>query len=194
MKAKFQLMKLFTGFIFLIFFSNSILAQNWELTIDTKEGGKGKVIIKLLPDVAPNHVERIKKLTNEGKYNQIAFHRAIGGFMVQSGDIQYGRKENYNHARVGTGKSSYPDLYAELSEIAFDTGVVGMARGGRYINSANSQFFIMTDRHPSLDSLYSVFGIVVEGMDVIRDIKLGPQFKNGKVDDPDFIVEAKIID
>lgn len=172
-------------------FTAQAFAENLVLHIDTQEGGESTIVIKLLPELAPKHVERIKTLVGEGAYDQVAFHRALGGFMVQTGDVQYGKKDNYNAAKAGTGGSSYPKLYAELSEVAFDAGVVGMARG-RYIHSANSQFFIMTDRHPSLDNQYTVIGTVIEGMEAVRDIKLGSRSSQGKVDSPDFILKAEI--
>jgi peptidyl-prolyl cis-trans isomerase B (cyclophilin B) len=163
-----------------------------QLKIKTQKG-KGTVLIKLLPDVAPKHIERIKTLTNEGKYDNATFHRVIPGFMAQTGDVAYGRKGQYDDQKVGTGGSSYRDLYAELSEIPFKTGVVGMARQ-RYIHSANSQFFIMTSYHPNLNSRYTVVGVVVEGMDYIKQLKPGSQDKDqGKVTNPDHIISAKII-
>ncbi|MBX2809304.1 MAG: peptidylprolyl isomerase [Cellvibrionaceae bacterium] len=169
-----------------------VQADYLSLDIETRQG-QGTVLIQLLPHLAPKHVERIKQLTAEGAYDQIAFHRAIGGFMIQTGDVRYGRRDNYDHTKVGTGSSPYPDLYAEISEVAFASGVVGMARG-RYINSANSQFFIMTDRHPSLDGKYTVIGAVKKGMDVVRQIALGSPARQGKVDAPDFIIKATIVD
>lgn len=162
-----------------------------KLDIVTQKG-KGTVLIKLLPDVAPNHVKRIKRLTQEGAYDNVAFHRVIAGFMAQTGDVKYANKNNYDHKNAGTGGSAYDNLYAELSEIPFERGVVGMARN-RYIHSANSQFFIMTATHRNLNGRYTVVGIVLEGLELVRELKSGSQEVQGKVTDPDYIAKASII-
>ncbi len=98
------------------------------IVIDTT---KGRIVVKLRPDLAPHHVERIKLLAKEGFYNNVPFHRVIDGFMAQTGD-----GKNFN----GTGGSKYPDLAAEFSNVPFKRGIVGMARAGSP-DSANSQFF-----------------------------------------------------
>lgn len=162
-----------------------------ELEIQTQKG-VGKVLIRLLPDVAPKHVVRIKKLTTEGAYNNVAFHRVIAGFMAQTGDIEFANRDRYDDKKAGTGGSEYPNLYAELSEIPFTTGVVGMARN-RYIHSANSQFFIMTATHPSLNSRYTVIGVVEKGLDWVRQLKSGSQTGQGKVNEPDYIIKASLV-
>ncbi|MEO0912354.1 MAG: peptidylprolyl isomerase, partial [Pseudomonadota bacterium] len=103
----------------------------------------GEVVLKLLPDVAPSHVERIKVLAREGKYDNVAFHRVIDGFMAQTGDVANANMEkDYNPGRAGTGGSDLPDVPAEFSKVPFDRGALGMARSSNP-NSANSQFFIM---------------------------------------------------
>jgi peptidylprolyl isomerase len=161
-----------------------------KLEIVTKTG-EGTVLIKLLPDVAPKHVERIKLLANEGAYNNVVFHRVIPNFMAQTGDVKYGNRDHLDDRLVGTGESSYADLYAELSEIPFTVGVVGMARS-RYINSANSQFFIMTSPTSSLNGKYTVVGTVTEGLNVIKGLSTGSG-DSGKVASPDFIRKASIL-
>ncbi|MGH1441347.1 MAG: peptidylprolyl isomerase [Cellvibrionaceae bacterium] len=177
----------------LLLCSVQVAAAGNTLKLDVvTQKGKGTILIRLLPDIAPNHVKRIKKLTSEGAYDNVAFHRVIAGFMAQTGDVQYANKSRYDHKNAGTGGSTYPNLYAELSEISFKTGVVGMARN-RYIHSANSQFFIMTETHPNLNGRYTVVGIVEKGLELVRKLKSGSQEVKGKVTDPDYIKKASII-
>jgi peptidylprolyl isomerase len=130
------------------------------IVIDTS---KGRVVVQLRTDLAPNHAERIKQLARDGYYNNVPFHRVIEGFMAQTGD-----GKNFN----GTGGSKYPNLKAEFSNVPFTRGVVGMARAGDP-NSANSQFFIMFSDYPSLNGKYTVIGNVVSGMDVVDKLKRG---------------------
>jgi len=138
----------------------------------------GRVTIELLPDIAPKHVERIKKLTREGFYDGVSFHRVIDGFMAQTGDP----------TGTGTGGSDYPDLPAEFSQYNYKRGTLGMART-MDPNSANSQFFIcFTDDGCSfLTGQYTVFGQVTDGMPFIDAIKKGEPPAN-----PDKIVKALI--
>ena len=138
----------------------------------------GTVTIQLLPDVAPKHVERMKELARAGKYDNVAFHRVIEGFMAQTGDVEFG-KLGGNMSRAGMGGSARPDLKAEFSDIPFDRGVVGMARS-QNPNSANSQFFIMFDEGYFLNGQYTVVGRVTEGMEVVDAIKRGTG-QNGMV-------------
>jgi peptidylprolyl isomerase len=146
------------------------------------ETKNGRVVIRLRNDLAPGHAARIKQLVRDGFYNNVPFHRVIGGFMAQTGDGQYGN---------GTGGSKYGPLKAEFSAVPFTRGVVGMARTSDP-NSANSQFFIMFDTASSLDNKYTVIGQVVSGMDVVDKIKKGPPEANGSVTDPDKIVKMTI--
>jgi peptidylprolyl isomerase len=143
--------------------------------------GAGRVIIRLRPDLAPKHAERIKTLTREKFYDNAPFHRVIAGFMAQTGDP----------TGTGTGKSKYPDLPAEFSRVPFTRGIVGMARS-QSPNSANSQFFIMYGDAPSLNGQYTVIGEVVSGMDVVDRIKKGPETNNGIVSNPDRIVRVQV--
>src|SRR5436190_17698237 len=147
--------------------------------LDTKYG---RVIIRLRPDLAPKHAERIKTLAREHYYDNVPFHRVIAGFMAQTGDGQRGD---------GTGKSKYPDLPAEFSKVPFTRGVVGMARA-QSPNSANSQFFIMFGETPSLNGQYTVVGEVVSGMEAIDRVKKGAAADNGAVTDPDRIVRMEV--
>lgn len=141
----------------------------------------GTVIIELYPNKAPNHVARIKQLTNQGFYNGLPFHRVIADFMVQTGDPN----------GDGTGGSSLPNLKAEFNDIKHVRGVVSMARAADP-NSANSQFFIMLGDAPSLDGQYSAFGRVISGMEYVDKIKKGDPYNNGIVSDPDVIISMKV--
>ncbi|MEX2630692.1 MAG: peptidylprolyl isomerase [Tistlia sp.] len=141
----------------------------------------GPVVIELFPDVAPNHVERVKTLTREGFYDGLKFHRVIEGFMAQTGDPR----------GDGTGGSELPDLKAEFSRIPFEKGTLGMARS-QSPDSANSQFFIVFERSEWLDGQYTVFGQVVEGMENVDLVKKGERNANGKVRNPDVIESMKV--
>ena len=151
----------------------------------------GDIKIELFPDVAPKHVERIKTLANEGKYDNVVFHRVIEGFMAQTGDVQYGNSssDKFDLNRAGTGGSSLPDLPAEFSDIPHEKGVLSMARSSDP-NSGNSQFFICFESAPHLDRNYTVFGKVVEGIEFIEMIKRG-EGSNGAVSNPDKIISFK---
>ncbi len=152
----------------------------------------GNVVIALRPDLAPKHVERIKKLVRDGEYDNVAFHRVIDGFMAQTGDVEFGDvKDSFNAGRAGTGGSSLPDLPAEFSDEHFVRGTVGMARA-QDPDSANSQFFIMFAPAPNLDNAYTVVGEVEEGMEYVDQIKKGDPALNGVVSEPDRIVDARI--
>jgi peptidylprolyl isomerase len=142
----------------------------------------GRVAIKLRPDLAPQHAERIKTLAREKFYDNAPFHRVIPGFMAQTGDGSRGD---------GTGGSKYPNLTAEFSNVPFKRGIVGMARASSP-NSANSQFFIMYADAPSLNGQYTVIGEVVSGMEVVDKIKKGSESNNGVVSNPDRIVRMQV--
>jgi len=141
------------------------------LTLDT-----GPVTIKLRPDLAPGHVDRIKELAREGFYDGVVFHRVIDGFMAQGGDP----------TGTGTSGSDKPNLKAEFSRESHKRGVCSMARTSAP-NSANSQFFICLDDATFLDGQYTVWGEVVEGMDAVDALPKGePPRAPGK------IVSAKV--
>jgi cyclophilin family peptidyl-prolyl cis-trans isomerase len=159
------------------------------LTIQLKDG---PVVIKLSPEIAPQNVARIKALATSGKYNDVAFHRVMDGFMAQTGDVQFGNMhKGFDAMRVGTGGSSAPDLPAEFSNIPFDRGVVGMARSSDP-NSANSQFFIVFAPSYFLNGQYTVVGKVVSGMDKVDKIKRGADDNNGAVAKPDRMLRVTI--
>ena len=152
----------------------------------------GDVIIELFNDIAPNHVERFKKLSFEKKYDGVVFHRVIDGFMAQVGDVQFGNSssDNFDLNRAGTGGSDLPNLKAEFNDIPHVKGILSMARSSDP-NSANSQFFICFDTAPFLDRQYTVFGKVIEGMEFVDKIKRGDSNNNGSVEDPDKIISFK---
>ena len=133
----------------------------------------GTVAIELLPDVAPQHSERMKELARSGQYDNVVFHRVIDGFMAQTGDVEHGNAEkDFNLRRAGTGGSQHPDLPAEFSKLPHDRGTLGAARS-QNPNSANSQFFInFTDNH-FLNGQYTVYGRVVSGMEHVDAITRG---------------------
>ena len=159
------------------------------MVIELKDGD---VTIALRPDLAPKHVEQIKALVREGAYDNVAFHRVIGGFMAQTGDVQFGDMENgFDPDRAGMGGSEKPDLPAEFSDVPYVRGVVGMARA-MDPNSANSQFFIMFGAAPSLDGKYTVVGAVESGMEHVDAIKKGDPSQNGMVQEPDRMVKVRI--
>lgn len=148
------------------------------LFLDLKDG---RVVIKMRPDIAPKHVERIKKLTREGFYNGTVFHRVIRGFMAQGGDP----------TGTGMGGSDYPDLPAEFSNEPHVEGTLSMARS-RSPHSANSQFFIVFKRAGHLDGQYTVWGHVIEGMEFVHKIKKGSSYNNGQVTNPDKIIKMQV--
>ncbi|HZG31588.1 peptidyl-prolyl cis-trans isomerase B (cyclophilin B) [Ensifer adhaerens] len=152
------------------------------------ETTKGKVVIQLLPDLAPGHVARIKELAREGAYDGVVFHRVIEDFMAQTGDVKFGKTggKDFNPARAGMGGSEKPDLKAEFSNMSHVRGTCSMARS-QNPNSANSQFFICFTDAPWLNRQYSVWGQVIEGMDNIDKIERGEPVRN-----PDTITSMKV--
>jgi cyclophilin family peptidyl-prolyl cis-trans isomerase len=140
------------------------------------ETTKGRIVIAMRPDLAPKHVEHIKKLVREGFYDGIVFHRVIDGFMAQTGCP----------SGTGTGSSSYPNLEAEFSAEPHVRGVCSMARASSP-DSANSQFFICFDDAGFLDKKYSVWGKVTEGMENVDKIKRGEPVQN-----PDKMVSVRV--
>ena len=152
----------------------------------------GDIKIELFDDVAPNHVKRIKQLAKDGKYDGVVFHRVIDGFMAQTGDVQFGNSTNdqFNLKRAGMGGSDLPDLKEEFSDLPHERGTLSMARS-QDPNSANSQFFICFKEASFLDRQYTVFGKVIEGMDIVDKIKRGDQNNNGSVSNPDKIISLK---
>ena len=152
----------------------------------------GDVKIELFEDIAPNHVKRIKELAEKGMYDNVVFHRVIDGFMAQTGDVKFGKSDanDFDLRRAGMGGSDLPDLKQEFSSLPHDRGTLSMARSSDP-NSANSQFFICFKPAPFLDRQYTVFGKVIEGMDLVDKIKRGDESNNGSVTEPDKIISFK---
>lgn len=147
----------------------------------------GTVVIELLTEIAPKHCERMKELARAGKYDNVAFHRVIDGFMAQTGDVEHANMENgWNPRRAGTGGSDLPDLPAEFSSIPHDRGTLGAARSSNP-NSANSQFFINFKDNHFLNRQYTVYGHVVSGMEHVDAITRGEPPAN-----PDRMISVKV--
>ena len=147
----------------------------------------GRVVIELLPDVAPQHVARMKELARAGKYDNVAFHRVIEGFMAQTGDVAHANMEkDYNPGRAGTGGSDKPDLPAEFSKLPHDRGTIGAERS-QNPNSANSQFFINFKDNHFLNGQYTVYGRVISGMEHVDKIAKGEPPAN-----PDRMISVKV--
>lgn len=145
------------------------MADAETLTFSLSTGGD--VVIKLRPDLAPGHVERISSLAREGFYDGVVFHRVIPGFMAQGGDP----------TGTGTGGSELPDLKAEFSSEPHVRGTCSMARTNNP-NSANSQFFICFDDARFLDNQYTVWGQVESGMEYVDGLPVGePPREPGKI-------------
>ena len=177
-------------YLFILFFSlNTQLIGKENLMILKLK--YGEVTLELYSDKAPNHVKRFKELADQGKYDNVVFHRVIDGFMAQTGDVKFGNSSSpdFNISLAGTGGSDLPDLKSEFSEIAHTRGTLSAARSADP-NSANSQFFICFDEAPHLDRQYSAFGKVVKGMEFIDMIKKGEP-NSGTVSDPDKIISLR---
>lgn len=136
------------------------------------ETDHGNITIEFFEDVAPKHVANFKKLASQGFYDSTAFHRVIPGFVIQGGDpsTKHGDPSSW-----GMGQPDQPTVPAEFSKIHHARGIVSMARKGNDINSATSQFFICVAGVPHLDGQYTVFGKVIEGMDVVDKIVAVPR-------------------
>ena len=155
---------------------------------DAKGESKGRVTIELRPDLAPNHVARIKELAREGAYDGVVFHRVIEGFMAQGGDVENGNTNspNFNPGRAGMGGSKKPNLKQEFSKEPHVRGVCSMARS-QNPDSANSQFFICFGDATFLDRQYTVWGKVTDGMDIVDGIKRGEPVR-----EPDKIARMQV--
>ena len=177
--------KLITKFLILFFIlTNNTIAKDNIMILKLKDGD---VKIELFEKVAPNHVQRIKQLAEDGKYDGVVFHRVIDGFMAQTGDVQFGNSSNseFDIRRAGTGNSDLPDLKEEFNDLPHERGTLSMARTSDP-NSANSQFFICFKESSFLDRQYTVFGKVIEGMEFVDNIKRGEP-----ASDPDKIISFK---
>jgi cyclophilin family peptidyl-prolyl cis-trans isomerase len=182
--------KFLTKFLILFFILiNQTIAEENIMILKLKDGD---IKIELFEDVAPNHVKRIKQLAKEGKYDGVVFHRVIDGFMAQTGDVKFGNSSNedFDLKRAGQGGSDLPDLKEEFSDLPHERGTLSMARS-QSPNSANSQFFICFKQSAFLDRQYTVFGKVIEGMELVDKITKGDSDDNGSVSNPDKIISFK---
>ena len=183
-------MKIFKLILIIFFvFQTNINSKENLMILKLKDG---EVKIELFDDVAPEHVARIKKLANEGKYDGVVFHRVIDGFMAQTGDVKFGNSTNseFDLNKAGMGGSELPDLKEEFNNLPHEKGTLSMARAADP-NSANSQFFICFEPAPFLDRQYTVFGKVISGMEHVDKIKRGDSNNNGAVDNPDKIISFR---
>jgi len=177
------------AFLAALAFAVPAFAQSLPANLDKKNAividtTKGRIVIQLRADIAPQHAARIEQLAREGYYNNVPFHRVMDGFMAQTGDGQ-----NFN----GTCGSKYPNLKQEFSSTPFKRGTVGMARRGDSVDSANSQFFICFAEASSLNGQYTVIGDVVQGMDVVDKLKKAPPGSaGGAVTEPDKMLKVQV--
>ena len=145
----------------------------------------GNVIIELYPEISPNGVERFKKLINLKSYDNVAFHRVIKDKLVQAGDLEFGKKDQLNYGKIGTGKSGFGAIKSEVdNEFDFKRGAVGLARSLKY-NTEDSQFFIILDDEPLLEGEYTPIGKVIYGIKVLEKIRYS--HRSEYVLRPDFI-------
>ena len=167
------------------------LAGGLEIEV-VGETVSGTVQIDLLEDVAPLHAAQILALAEQGAYNGVVFHRVIEGFMAQTGDVRFGKNPE-DMSRAGMGGSDLGDIPAEFSDVAFDRGVVGMARS-QSPNSANSQFFIMFEPGYFLNSQYTVVGRVTAGMALVDALKRGHPQSGAISGQPDVMQRVIAVD
>ena len=151
----------------------------------------GNVIIELYPNIAPNSVDRFRMLISSGEYNNVAFHRVIKNVLVQTGDLEFGKKKNLNYAYIGTGKSGYGTINSELDKrFDFKKGSVALARKNEK-NTEDSQFFILLQDAPLYEGEYTPVGKVIYGLEIVKKIKYNE--KTEFVLSPDFINSFKML-
>ena len=151
----------------------------------------GNIIIKLYPNISPKSVERFKMLIASGKYDNIAFHRVIKNVLVQSGDLEFGKKDNVNYLYIGKGKSGFGTIKSELNDdTEFKAGTVGMARTNK-LNTEDSQFFILLEDAPLFKGEYTPIGQVIYGLEVLDTIT--DDHRREYVLRPDFINSFKLL-
>ena len=145
----------------------------------------GNVIIELYPEISPNGVERFKKLINLKAYDNVAFHRVIKDKLVQAGDLEFGKKNQLDYGKIGTGKSGFGTIKSEIdAEFNFERGSVGLARTLNY-DTEDSQFFIILDDEPLFEGEYSPIGKVIYGIKILEKIRYS--HRSEYVLRPDFI-------
>ena len=151
----------------------------------------GNVIIELYPDISPNAVERFKELVKSEAYDDVAFHRVIKDTLVQAGDLEFGKKENLDYGKIGTGKSGLGTINSEIeAPFNFEKGSVGLARTQKY-NTEDSQFFIILRDEPLYETEYTPIGKVIYGLEALEKIKYLD--KSQYVLRPDFINSLRML-
>ena len=152
----------------------------------------GNVIIELYPEISPNAVKRFKALIRLGAYNDSAFHRVIENKLIQTGDLEFGKRENLDYGKVGTGKSGLGTIKSEVeTSFKYKRGSVGLARTFQ-LNTEDSQFFIILQDEPLFEGEYTPIGNVLYGIEVLEKVKFMPKFHI--VPRPDFINSLKMLD
>ena len=152
----------------------------------------GNVIIELYPNVSPNSVKRFKTLIRSGAYEDVAFHRVIENKLIQAGDLEFGKRENLNYGKVGTGKSGLGLIKSEIdADFKYKKGSIGLARTFQ-MNTEDSQFFIILQDEPLFEGEYTPIGKVLYGLEVLEKIKFITKFHI--VPRPDFINSIKLLD
>ena len=151
----------------------------------------GNVIIELYPDLSPNSVERFKTLINSKAYDDVAFHRVVKDKLVQAGDVEFGKRNNIDYGKIGTGKSGLGTLNSEVDkDFNYDAGSVALARSQKY-NTEDSQFFITLQDEPLYEGEYTPIGKVLYGLETLRTIKYLD--KSVYVLRPDFINSLRML-
>ena len=152
----------------------------------------GNIIIELYPEISPKSVKRFKMLISSKEYDNIAFHRVIKNVLVQSGDLEFGKKDNYNYLYIGSGKTKYGTINSELNnQTEFKIGTVGMARTSK-LNTEDSQFFILLQDAPLFKGEYTPIGKVIHGIEILNTIT--DDHRREYVLRPDFINSFKLLE
>jgi len=196
----FIILGIITLYIFVILPQKCLFVKNYdpkEINFKNPENiavlnvNCGNIIIKLYPNISPKSVERFKMLIASGKYDDIAFHRVIKNVLVQSGDLEFGKKDNVNYLYIGTGKSGFGTINSELNdETEFKAGTVAMARINK-LNTEDSQFFILLKDAPLFKGEYTPIGQVIYGLEILDTIK--DEHRREYVLKPDFINTFKLL-
>tara|TARA_B100000795_G_scaffold109766_1_gene81018 strand:- start:25 stop:672 length:648 start_codon:yes stop_codon:yes gene_type:complete len=195
------LLGIFSLMFFIVIKNKCLFVKNYnpkEIQFDNPQNiavldtNCGNVIIELYPNVSPNSVERFKTLIRSGAYDDVAFHRVIENKLIQAGDLEFGKRENLNYGKVGTGKSGLGVLRSETNEnFKYKKGSVGLARTFQ-MNTEDSQFFIILEDEPLFEGEYTPLGKVLYGIKVLEKVKFIHKLEI--VPRPDFINSFKMLD
>ena len=151
----------------------------------------GNIIIELYPEISPKSVKRFKMLISSREYDNVAFHRVIKNVLVQSGDLEFGKKDSYNYLYIGSGKTKYGTINSELNnQTEFEIGTVGMARTSK-LNTEDSQFFILLQDAPLFKGEYTPIGKVIHGIEILNTIT--DDHRREYVLRPDFINSLRML-